>query len=116
MKNRTLAIFGIAAYIFSVITSATDLAGNPRLPEIAILASGILSFCFFVAAIIRLWKPTQYLTATFGASTVTLFALTAIVEFGHLISTPVILLLNLMKVVHFIALILVIAKLFKLNK
>ena len=38
--NRTLALYGIGTYIFSVITSASDLEGNPVFPVAIILLPG----------------------------------------------------------------------------
>ena len=55
MTNKTLAILGIATYIFSVYsTQTTD--GIPSVSQYIIIASSIASFLFTIFATIRLWK------------------------------------------------------------
>jgi len=56
MNNKFLAIFGIGAYVLSVIATATDLEGNPKFPFILIIISGIATIIFLIMATIRLWK------------------------------------------------------------
>jgi hypothetical protein len=62
MKNKTLAIFGIGAYILSVISSAEDLAGNYTAPIVLVAISAMATLAFTIMATIRLWK-TQKITA-----------------------------------------------------
>lgn len=56
MKNKTLAIFGIVIYIFSVIATVTDAKGAMTMPIIVIIISTIAILGFSVIATIRVWK------------------------------------------------------------
>lgn len=72
MTNRTLAVFGIATYLFSVYSSSTDY-GQPAVPEYIIIASGIASALFAVLATIRLWKIKKTASILFGVTSILLF-------------------------------------------
>lgn len=62
MKNRTLAIFGIAAYILSIFAYAEDLEGNYVAPVLLIIVSTIATIAFTILATIRVWR-TRKITA-----------------------------------------------------
>lgn len=62
MKNKTLAIFGIGAYILSVPSSATNLWGSSIVPDTLIFISGIATAAFVVMATIRLWRKAKNLS------------------------------------------------------
>jgi hypothetical protein len=104
MKNKTIAIYGIGTYIFSVIASATDTEGNPAYPVAIILLSGIASFLFFIMAIIRLWKQAKNISIIYASSAIILFILSVIQEIiSPSYGSPLIILCNIAKVIHFIA-------------
>ena len=65
MKNKTLVILGIGAYILSVLSSAEDLAGNYTAPTALILVAAIAMLAFATLAIIRLWKPHKVTAVLF---------------------------------------------------
>ena len=67
MKNRTLALFGIVTWIFSVISSAEDLAGNYTSPAILIVVSAMAAFIFVIMAVIRLWSTQKVAAILFLA-------------------------------------------------
>lgn len=117
MKNKTLAIFGIGTYILSVLSSAENLEGASVVPVALVAISGIATLIFIVLATIRLWKETRVLAIILLSSAFILFVFTIIQtltepSYGSL----VIILLNLAKVINFVVFILVIVKLFKMNK
>ncbi len=62
MKYKKLAIFGIATYILSVISSAQNSGGEYTMPPILIIVSGLASLTFMILAVVYLWK-TQKLTS-----------------------------------------------------
>lgn len=114
MKNKTIAIIGIGSYLLSVISSATDLQGNFVSPILLIAISGIATIVFVVMATIRLWKEERYLSIMLASSQIILTILMVIQEitlpkYGN----PIIVLLNITKVVNLIVFIWVIIKLFK---
>jgi hypothetical protein len=114
MKNKTIAIFGIGTYILSVITSATDLEGNFRLPIALIAISGIATAIFIIMAVFRLWKVAKGVSITLASSAVILIILSVIqVVVTPSYGSPVIVLLNITKVINFIAIVWAIIKLFK---
>ena len=51
MKSKTLVIFGIGAYILSVLSSAEDLAGNYTAPTALIAISAIAMLAFTIMAV-----------------------------------------------------------------
>lgn len=112
MKNKALAIFGIITYILSVLSSAEDLAGNPTAPVILIVVSGVATVIFFVMATIRLWKVAKNLSIIFFSSAIILFILTIIQVFtSPSYGSPIIVLMNVARVIYFITFILVVIKL-----
>jgi len=114
MKNKTLAIFGIGTYILSVLSSVTDIKGNSIAPIALILISGIAMVAFIVVATVRLWKMTKNLSIALAFSAFALFVLIVIQEFAlPLYGSPIIILLNTIKVINFVVFIWVIIKLFK---
>jgi len=99
-----------------VITSATDLEGNPRFPGALIVISGIATIAFVIIATIRLWKSAKRGAITLVSSFVILSAFQAIQEIAPSPDgSPIILLMNISKVIYFIAFIWAILKLFKLK-
>ncbi len=103
MKNKTIAIIGIVSYILSVITSATGIEGNFASPIVLITISGILTIIFIVAATIYLWKRARYVSIILASSTIILFALTVIQEVAlPKYGSPIIILLNVTKIIHFL--------------
>jgi len=106
MKNRTLAIFGIASYILSVITSGTDDIGNSVMPNIVIAISGIATFVFIIMATIRLWKINKKLSVLLPISTLVLIVTSVAQEIIlPVYGSPLIIFLNVIKVIQFITLI-----------
>src|SRR3989344_5962549 len=65
MKNKTLAILGVGAYILSVISSAEDLVGNYTAPTALIAVSAIATLVFTIMAVVRLWKPQKVTAVLF---------------------------------------------------
>jgi hypothetical protein len=110
MKNKTLAIFGIGTYILSVLSSATDLEENSVAPIALITISGIATEVFIIMAIVRLWKEAKGVSIILASSAVILFILSVI----HGVGSPsygklLIILLNITKVINFVAFIWVIS-------
>lgn len=68
MKSKTLVIFGIGAYILSVMSSAEDLVGNYAAPTALIAISAIAMLAFTIMAAIRLWKTQRVAAVLFFAS------------------------------------------------
>jgi hypothetical protein len=40
MSNRNLGIIGVGLYVLQVLSSATDAAGNQKMPDTIVLVSG----------------------------------------------------------------------------
>ena len=116
MKNKTLAILGIGTYILSVLTSASDLAGNFKFPAVLILISGILGLIFIIIATIRIWKESKLLSILLLSSYIILCIFLAIQEVvTPSYGSPLIILLNITKVIHIIVFVCAIIKLFKMK-
>jgi hypothetical protein len=114
MKKRTLAIFGIGTYALSVLSSATNLEGNSVMPIALIIISGIATTIFIIMAIIRLWKEARGVSITLAFSAVILFILSVIQEaISSSYGNPIIILLNIAKVIYFIVFVWAIVKLLK---
>jgi hypothetical protein len=117
MKNKTIAILGIGSCILSVITSATDLEGNFRFPIALIAISGILSIIFTVAATVRLWKGARYVSIILASSIIILFVLGVVQGIASpAYGSPIIILSNITIVIHFVAFIWAIIKLWVTDK
>jgi hypothetical protein len=117
MKNKTLAIFGIGTYILSVLSSATDLEGNSVVPIALIAISGIATAIFIIMAIVRLWKEAKGVSIILASSTLILYILAAIQEFTFIsYGSPLIILLNTIKVIDLIAFIWAVSLLWKMAK
>ncbi len=117
MKNRTLAIFGIGTYILSVIASAEDLEGNSVVPIALIAISGIATTIFIVMATIRLRKSQKGASISLVSSSVVFFILSVVQEIDSPpYGSPLIILLNITKVINFIAFIWAIALLWAMAK
>jgi hypothetical protein len=116
ITNKILAILGIGSYILAVVASATDLDGNLRFPPALILISGTLGLIFIVIATIRLWKESKGLSIFILFSYIVLCILLVIQEVVvPAYGSPLIILTNIAKVIHLIAFVWVIIKLFKTN-
>jgi len=72
MNNKTLAIFGIIAYILSVISTVTDLEGNYTMPVWLNVISVILMTVFVIMAVIRLWKKAKVVSIMLVLTTIIL--------------------------------------------
>jgi hypothetical protein len=117
MKNKTLAIIGIGSYILSVITSAEDLEGNFVSPIVLIVISGIVTILFTVMATTRLWQGARHGSIMLASSTIIVFALTVIHEVAlPKYGSPIIILLNISKIIHFLIFIYAIALLWAMAK
>ena len=104
MKNKTIAIIGIGSYISSVITSATDLEGNFVYPIALIAISQIVKIIFTILATVRLWKTARYVSIILASSAIILFVLSVIQEVTlPKYGSPIIILLNVTKIIHFLA-------------
>jgi len=104
MKNKTLAIFGIGTYILSVISSAEDLEGNLKFPIALIAISQIVKIIFIILATVRLWKKARYVSIILASSAIILFVLSVIQEVTlPKYGSPIIILLNVTKIIHFLA-------------
>lgn len=117
MNNKTLAIFGIVTFILEVIVSAEDLEGNFVSPVGLIVISGIATIVFTVMAIIRLWKGSKYVSILLASTTIILFVLGVIQEVTlPQYGSPIIILLNVVKVIDFFTFIYVICLLWGMAK
>lgn len=96
MENKTLAIFGIATYILSVLSSATDSADNPSAPIVLIAISGIATIVFYVMATSRLWKIQKSAAILLLSSAILLVILSVAQNVAPLF-------LNIVKIINFIA-------------
>jgi hypothetical protein len=115
MKNKTLAILGIGTYILSVVSSATDSAGNSAVPVILIIISALASLVFIVMAAIRLWIQAKPLVIAFVVSQIIIFISSVCQVFFFSYGSTTILFLNFVKIVAVISAILVVIKLFKMS-
>jgi len=117
MKSKTLAIFGIGTYILSVLSSAENLEGASVVPITLVTISGIATLIFIVLATIRLWKETKILAIILPSTAFILFVFTIIqtlIEPSY--GSPIIILMNLVKVINFVVFIFVIVKLFRMGR
>jgi hypothetical protein len=104
MKNKTIAIISIGSYISSVITSATDLEGNFVYPIALITISQIVKIIFTILATVRLWKTARYVSIILASSAIILFVLSVIQEVTlPQYGSPIIILLNVTKIIHLLA-------------
>jgi len=103
MKNKTLAIFGIVGYILTVITSAMDAEGNFLTPIWLIIIAGIIYIFFHVLALKRIWKA-KFESRLLLFSSILLVIFQIIQEvISSADGSLIIILLNITRVVHFIA-------------
>lgn len=118
MKNKTIAIIGIGSYILSVITSATDPEGNFRFPIALIAISEILSILFYIMATIRLWiNASKFSSILLASSAVILFILSVVQGIASTSDgSPIIILVNITRVINFIAFIWAICLLWAMAK
>ena len=109
MKNRILAIFGIVAYILSVLSTAEDLEGNPTAPIALILTSLIVTVIFYVMASIRLWHIRKIPPLLLISSAIIIAVLS-------MLNRIIPLLLNLFRITNVVALIWTIILLWSMGK
>jgi len=95
MKNKTLAIFGIATYILSVFSYAEDLQGNYVAPVTLVLVAALATIVFTIMATIRLWKTRKIIAILFlVSSAVTLvFTITLVRGFNTIMLIWVVIIL-----------------------
>lgn len=99
-SSKTIVIIGIISYILGVITSAQDLKGNFTSPIFLIVISGIMTYAFIIIATIRLWRASRYVSILLIFSEVMLIIFTVIQEIvSAKYGSPVIISLNIIKVV-----------------
>ena len=104
MKNKSIAIIGIGTYILSVITSAEDLEGNFVYPIVLIAISQIVKIIFTILATVLLWKRARYVSLTLASSAIIFFFLIVIQEVTlPQYGSPIIILLNVTKIIHLLA-------------
>lgn len=116
ISNRTIAISGIGVYILSIIASATDMKGNPTVPDVLIATSGIAMVAFYILATLRLWKYAKYGVILFVASCLVRFSLETIqviTPFSN--GSPVIVLLSIFKIITLATFIWAVIKLFTMG-
>ena len=70
MRSKTLAIFGIGAYILSIISSVENLTGNYTAPTALIAVSAIAVLIFTIMVVVRLWKTQKIFSILFLISSV----------------------------------------------
>lgn len=123
MKNKTLktlAIFGIGAYVLSVLSSATNLEGNFVASDALIFISGVAMIVFVIMATIRLWKEGSKSLSIIFASLVGTRFITDIVIFQEIVvladGSPITIITNIITVVYVVAFIFVIVRLFKMKE
>lgn len=109
MKSKTLAIFGIGTYILSVLSSATDLEGNSTAPIALIAASGIATLLFYILATIRTWKIQK-------SAPILLISSAAILTVLSIAQGITPLLINIIKILNFVAFIWIISLLWVMGK
>lgn len=114
IKNRTLSIIGIGTIILGIISSATDISGDSIAPNILLIISVILTIGFTIMATAHLWNEAKVTSILLVSAFVTLIILSVI----QAISSPsygnlLIIIVNITKVIVFVATIWAIIKLFK---
>lgn len=116
MKNKTIAIIGIASYILGVISSAENLSGNFISPGYLIVFSGILRFIFIIIAAVRLWKVARGISIILVISEIIFIILTVIQEVtSSQYGSPTIIFLNMTKIVNLLVFIYAIILLWKIK-
>jgi hypothetical protein len=100
MKNKTLAIFGIGTYLFSVYASATNTEGESIVPNYIVIISGVATILFTILATIRLWKINKFVSLLFFITTLIFFGLEILlVVLSPAYGSPLIIFLSITKVV-----------------
>lgn len=117
MRNKTLAIFGIASYLLSVYASQTNTEGVSTAPTYIVIVSGIAAFVYTVLATIRLWKYWKLISILFGGTSLLFFAMEVMqVTLSPADGTTLILIINITKVINLLLYFYVIFLLFRLDK
>jgi hypothetical protein len=105
MKNKLLAIFGMGAYILSIIA-----------PEGLVLISGVATTLFLITATVRLWRVSNFSSLLLIGSFLLSFVLEAIKGSSTIDGSMLVLLINLTKVVSFFAFFRAVFILWRLDK
>lgn len=109
MKNKPLAIFGIIMYILSVLSSAENLQGVATAPIWLLILSVIAEITFYILAVKRLWFIQKLPSICLIFSWISLVILS-------INPVEVIVIINILKVVHFLALMWMICLLWVMDK
>jgi hypothetical protein len=56
MSNRNLGIIGVGLYVLQVLSSATDAAGNQKMPDTIVFGVWNRKFNLRLVAAFALWK------------------------------------------------------------
>ena len=113
MSNKTLAFIGIGLYVLQVLSSASDVNGNPQAPAFLILLAGTGTLVFMVIVSKRLWTSAKYITLVFLISGI-LSAFAPFLLTAEPSGTNV--LVNAVKVVSFLVYFYVVFLLFAMSK
>lgn len=106
MKSKAIAIFGIVAYLLSVYASATNAAGQSTAPVLIVLLSGVAAILFVILATLRLWQTRRGLSLLLFVSSAAYLLLEVIVATQQTAyGSPVIVSLNIVTAIRFIAVI-----------
>ena len=113
MKNTKLAIFGLFTYIMGVVSSATDLEGNPIAPSMFIIISEVATLSFIAMAAIILWKISKTTSILLTSITITSFILETVQIFTYSQYGNIVLITNFFRLSYAIVRIWAIILLFK---
>jgi len=117
IRNIALAVFGIATFILQILTSAEDLEGNCLTPLALIGVSGAAFLIFVIMATGRLWKSARNVSIILASSTIILFVLATIQEFGWAsYGSVMVIMANVVELINLVTLICAIMKLFKIKQ
>lgn len=103
MKNKTLAIFGVATYLLSVYASATNAEGESTVPAYIVVISGGASILFTILATIRLWKISKFVSTLFATTSAIFFGLEVMqVFYTPAYGSSIVLFLSAVKVISLV--------------
>jgi hypothetical protein len=103
MNNRTLIILGIVIYIFSVFTSAENLSGESIVHPFFVLLSEVARIVFIIWATVRLWKKSKVASILLPTASVIHIGLTIMfVALSPDYGSPIIIAMNIAKVINFL--------------
>lgn len=100
MNNKSLAIFGIATYILSVVSSATNQQGESTMPVAVVVISGIATTIFIIIATIRLWKVSKISSILLTTSSAIFLSLEIMqINISPAYGSSLIIILNITKII-----------------